>query len=70
LVVGLLASSAVSYVWLTLAAVVAAWAVAVLLLRFGDRGTATGIGLAASLGATIAVGLVVMQWITVGWPLW
>jgi hypothetical protein len=70
LLVGLLASSAVAYVWSTLTAVGVAWAVAILLLRYGDRGVATGIGLAASLGATIAVGLVVVQWMTVGWPLW
>jgi hypothetical protein len=70
LLFGLLATSARSYIWLTLAAVAVAWSVAVLLLRFGDRGVATGVGLATSLGASIAVGLVVVRWVTVGWPLW
>ena len=47
-----------------------AWAVAVLLLRFGDRGVATGVASAPAFGAAIAVGLVVVRWVTVGWPLW
>jgi hypothetical protein len=57
-------------VWLTLAAVGVAWVVALLLVRFGDRGVATGVGLATSFGASAAVGLIVVRWITVGWPLW
>jgi hypothetical protein len=70
LLVGLIASTIRSYVWLTLAAAGVAWAVAALLLRFGDRGVATGIGLSTSVGASVAVGLVVVRWVTVGWPLW
>jgi hypothetical protein len=70
LLVGLLATSAPSYVWLTLAAVGVAWVVALLLLRFGDRGVATGVGLATSFGASVAVGLVLVRWMTTGWPLW
>ena len=70
LLVGLLATTLRSYVWLTLAAAGLAWAVAVLLLRFGDRGVATGVGLATSFGAAVAVSLVVVRWVAVGWPLW
>jgi hypothetical protein len=70
LLVGLLATSAQSYVWLTLAAVGVAWVMALLLLRFGDRGVATGIGLATAFGASVAVVLVLVRWVTTGWPLW
>jgi len=70
LLVGVLATTIRSYVWLTLAAVGAAWAVAVLLLRFGDRGVATGVGIATSFGASVAMGVVLVRWVTVGWPLW
>jgi hypothetical protein len=70
LLVGLLATTIRSYIWLTLTAVGVAWAAAVLLLRFGDRGVAAGVGLATSVGASVAVALVVVRWVTVGWPLW
>jgi hypothetical protein len=70
LLVGLLATTIRSYVWLTLAAAGLAWALAVVLLRFGDRGVATGVGVATSFGAAVAVGVVVVRWATVGWPLW
>ncbi len=59
-----------SYIWLSLVAAAVAWAVAVLLLRFGDRGVATGVGLATAFGASVAVAVIVARWVTVGWPLW
>ena len=70
LLVGLFATTIRSYAWLTLAAGGVAWAVALLLLRFGDRGVATGVGIATSVGASVAVSVVVVRWVAVGWPLW
>lgn len=70
LVMGMFASSLSSYIWLTLTAVVVAWAVALLFMRHGDRGVATGIGLAASVGACAVALLAVASWITVGWLTW
>ena len=70
LLVGLLATSILSYIWLSLTASAVALAVAVLLLRSGDRGVATGVGLATSFGASVAVAVIVARWVTVGWPLW
>lgn len=70
LLVGLLATSAAAYIWLTLVASAAAWLGAAVLIRFGDRGVAVGVGLATSVGVSAAVVLVIQQWITSGWPLW
>jgi hypothetical protein len=70
LLAGLLATSASAYIWITLGAAVVAWLCALALVRFGDRGAATGVALATALGVAVAVGLVVHQWVTVGWPLW
>ncbi len=70
LLVGLFATSAASYFWLTMGAVAVAAAVSVLLLRIGDRGVATGIALTASIGTSVAVLLAVTRWASVGWPLW
>jgi hypothetical protein len=70
LLVGLFATSIASYFWLTVGAAAVSWALAMVLLRFGDRGVATGIALTTSVGASVAVLLVVARWSTVGWPLW
>ena len=70
LLFGLLASSARSYVWLTLLATAIAWLVAFALLRAGDRGVATGVGLSSGFGFAVAMVVVVARWATTGWPLW
>ena len=69
LVAGLFATSATTYVWFTLTASVLAWGCAGVLVRFGDRGVATGVALATALGTSVAMGVVVFQWATAGWPL-
>jgi hypothetical protein len=70
LLIGLMATSARSYIWFTLAAAIVAWACAMVLMRFGDRGAAAGVALSTSVGVAVAGGLVVQQWATTGWPLW
>jgi hypothetical protein len=70
LVMGLFASSLSTYLLLTSVAVVVAWAVALLLVRHGDRGVATGIGLAASVGASAVAMLALASWMSVGWLTW
>jgi len=70
LLLGLLATSARGYIWLTLTASVAAWLCALALMRFGDRGVAAGVAITTGMGVAVAAGLVVQRWLTVGWPLW
>lgn len=70
LVAGLVATSAEAYIWLTLGAAAVAWGSATVLLRLGDRGVAAGIALTTAFGVAVAMGLVVHQWVTTGWPLW
>jgi hypothetical protein len=70
LVMGLFASSLTSYLWLTLTAVLIAWLVALLLLRHGDRGVATGIGIAASMGGCVVITLALASWISAGRLAW
>jgi len=57
--------------WWGLLAGAIAWAVALVLVRFGDRGVATGIAIVTAVCwgvTTFAVGL---RWVTSGdWPLW
>jgi hypothetical protein len=67
---GLLATSAPAFIWLTLAASVVAWAVAVVLVQAGDRGAAVGVALATALGMAVATAVLVERWATSGWPLW
>jgi hypothetical protein len=50
-------------------AVAVAAVVAGLLLRFGDRGAAVGVALAAALGGSVAAGIAAVRWLTLGWPL-
>jgi hypothetical protein len=70
LLIGLMATSARAYIWFTLAAATVAWACALVLVRFGDRGAAAGVALSTAVGVGVATGLVVQQWATTGWPLW
>lgn len=70
LVFGLLATSVGAYLWLTFAASVVAWGCAFLLVHRGDRGAATGVAIMTAVGVAVAVGVLIEQWIVVGWPLW
>ena len=47
-----------------------AWASGLVLLRHGDRGVAAGMGLSTAIAVAVAMGLVVHEWVTSGWPLW
>ena len=70
LLIGLRASSARGYAWLTIAASAVSGLVAVVLARFGDRGAAVGVAIATGFGLAIAMGVVTERWIMTGWPLW
>jgi len=70
LLFGLLGASARGYVWLTVVASTAAWLIALVLARFGDRGVAVGVAISAGIGLGIAFVLVIARWVTTGWPLW
>jgi hypothetical protein len=68
---GTLGRDLASYAWWTIVAGVTAWAVALVLSIFGNRGVAVGIALASGFGLSIAMGLVAERWITTeNWPLW
>jgi hypothetical protein len=67
---GLMASSARSYAWLTIVSGVLAWLVALVLGRFGDRGAAVGVAVAAALGLAVAAAVVVARWVNGQWLLW
>ena len=59
------------YAWWTLIAAVAAWAVALVLARIGDRGVAVGVAISTGIGWAIAAGYVAARWIdTNDWPMW
>ncbi|MBO3739597.1 hypothetical protein [Actinoplanes flavus] len=68
---GSLGSSLTSYAWWTIGAALAAWAVAVLLALFGDRGVAVGVAVASGLALSIALLFVTLRWVaTYDFPLW
>ncbi|MBL6278797.1 hypothetical protein JMF97_21800 [Micromonospora fiedleri] len=68
---GLLGGSLTGYAWWTLIAGALAWLVALLLVRYGDRGVATGIAIVTAGGWSIAAAAVAARWWTSGdWPLW
>jgi hypothetical protein len=69
LLMGLFASSVRGLIALELLAVGIAAGVAGLLLRFGDRGGAVGVGIAAAAGGCLATAVAIARWVTVGWPL-
>jgi hypothetical protein len=68
---GVLGTSARSYLWWTVAAGVLGWAAALLLARLGDRGVAVGVALACAIGVAIGFVVVTLHWATDGyWLLW
>ncbi|MER7417968.1 hypothetical protein ABT346_14480 [Micromonospora peucetia] len=68
---GLLGSSVSGYAWWTLLAGGLAWLAALLLVRSGDRGVATGVAIVTAGGWSIAAAVVVVRWASSGdWPLW
>jgi hypothetical protein len=67
---GLLASTARQYVWTTVVAGVLAWATSLVLGRYGDRGVAVGVALAAGFGVAVAIGVVVARWMGGVWLPW
>jgi len=71
LVFGLLARTLHGYAWWTVIAGSAAWLVALLLARYGDRGVAAGVAISTALGLSIAATAVAVRWaLTADWPLW
>ena len=70
LLVGLLATTARGYFYLTLSASVLATLAALVLMRFGDRGAAAGVAIGTGAALAVAFGVVLQRWVTVGWPLW
>jgi hypothetical protein len=70
LLIGLLATTVRGYVYLTLAASVVATLVALVLMRFGDRGAAAGVAVTTGIGLSVAFGVVLQRWVMSGWPLW
>ena len=70
LLFGLLATTARSYAWLSFGAGAAAWASALVLSRFGDRGVAVGVALGSAVGVAIAGIVVTVRWAGGHWLLW
>lgn len=71
LVFGLLGRDLRGYVLSTLLAGTAAWLVALLLTRLGDRGVAAGIAMVTGVGWGIAAIALAIRWSSSGdWPLW
>ncbi|SCL21434.1 hypothetical protein GA0070616_2300 [Micromonospora nigra] len=68
---GLLGRSVPGYAWWTVVAGGLAWLVALLLVRSGDRGVATGIAIVTAGGWSVAAAAVAVRWATSGdWPMW
>nr|MDT0659991.1 hypothetical protein [Micromonospora sp. DSM 115978] len=68
---GLLGGDLRGYLWWTLLAGSVAWLVGVGLARWGDRGVAAGVAMVTSVGWSIAVTALVVQWWRSGdWPMW
>ncbi|MCG5450407.1 MULTISPECIES: hypothetical protein [Micromonospora] len=71
LLFGLLGTDVASYARWTVFAGLLAWATALVLVRFGDRGVATGVAIVTAGGWSIAAAVVAVRWATSGdWPLW
>ncbi|MCO1596861.1 hypothetical protein M8C17_17040 [Micromonospora sp. RHAY321] len=71
LLFGLLGTDVSSYAWWTVLAGLLAWLTALVLVRFGDRGVATGVAIVTAGGWSIAAAVVAVRWATGGdWPLW
>ncbi|XTZ15016.1 hypothetical protein ACQSSU_26800 [Micromonospora echinospora] len=68
---GLLGEGLRGYAWWTVGAGLVAWVVALVLVRFGDRGVGTGVAIVTAGGWSIAMAVVVASWAGSGnWPLW
>ncbi len=67
---GLLAGGVAGYVWASLVAAVLAWGVAVLLVRFGERGAAVGVAISTGFGLAVAVAVLALRWYGGDWVLW
>ncbi|MEU7755648.1 hypothetical protein AB0B57_26560 [Micromonospora sp. NPDC049101] len=71
LLFGLLGTDVTSYAWWTVLAGLLAWLTALVLIRYGDRGVATGVAIVTAGGWSIAAAVVTVRWATSGdWPLW
>ncbi|WP_372492374.1 hypothetical protein [Micromonospora cabrerizensis] len=71
LLFGLLGTDVASYAWWTVAAGLLAWLTALVLVRHGDRGVATGVAIVTAGGWSIAAAVLAVRWATSGdWPLW
>jgi hypothetical protein len=71
LVFGLLGHTLTGYLWWTLLGGLVAWALALVLTRYGDRGVAAGVALLTSIGISIATIVAAYHWSTAGeFPLW
>jgi hypothetical protein len=68
---GLLGTDLRGYTWWTVGAGLVAWAAALALVRFGDRGVGAGVAIVTAGGWSIAAALVAVRWTMTGdWPLW
>lgn len=68
---GLLGQDVPSYAWWTLLAGGLAWLASAVLVRYGDRGVATGVAIVTAGGWSIAAAVVAVRWAQSGdWPLW
>ncbi|WP_197087530.1 hypothetical protein [Micromonospora sp. HK10] len=71
LLFGLLGRDVPGYAWWTLIGGTLAWLAAAALVRYGDRGVATGIAIVTAGGWSIAAAVVAVRWAQSGnWPLW
>ncbi|MFE9691957.1 hypothetical protein [Micromonospora sp. NPDC005806] len=71
LLFGLLGRDVPSYAWWTVIGGGLAWLAAAALVRYGDRGVATGVAIVTAGGWSIAAAIVVVRWAQSGdWPLW
>jgi hypothetical protein len=69
ILVALFATSVRGLLGLLILETLIAAAVAGLLLRFGDRGAAVGVGMAAAVSGCLATVVAAIRWLTIGWPL-
>nr|WP_091673233.1 hypothetical protein [Micromonospora auratinigra] len=71
LLFGLLGHGVPSYAWWTVIGGGLAWLAAAVLVRWGDRGVATGVAIVTAGAWSIAAAIVAVRWAQSGdWPLW
>jgi hypothetical protein len=70
LLFGLLATSIRGYGWITIGSGGAAWLLALVLARRGDRGVAAGIAITTAIGWAIGSMVLAAAWAAGNWPLW